>query len=48
MSGSYMVRVPSDLVDKYRDEHPELKGISATGLVEIMLRKALDKEEKQA
>lgn len=39
-----MVRVPKDLVDDYIEKHPELRGISATGIVKIMLMKLQDKE----
>jgi len=39
-----MVRVPTALVEKFRLNHPELKGLTYTAIVEVMLRKALNCE----
>lgn len=42
----FLVRVDSDLIDEFRKQHPEIEGLSATGVVDVMLRKAL-KEAKE-
>ena len=41
-----MVRVPTELIDAFRENHLELKGLTYTAVVEVMLRKALEKETK--
>lgn len=45
MTETCMVRVSTAIVEKFRDKHPTLKGLSYTAVVEVMLRKALEKEE---
>jgi len=40
-----MVRVPTAIVEKFRDKHPELKGLTYTAVVEVMLRKAMECEK---
>ena len=44
MSKTTLVRVDPDLLEKYREQHAELKGLTYTAIVEVMLRKALEKE----
>lgn len=39
-----MVRVPTTILEKYREAHPELKGLTYTAIVEVMLRKALESD----
>lgn len=36
-----MVRASIELLEKYRDKHPKLKGMSYTAINEVMLREAL-------
>lgn len=38
-----MVRVDSELVEQYRNRHPELKSLDTTKIVDVMLREALKK-----
>lgn len=39
-----MVRVDSKLLEKFRENHPELERLSYTAVVQVMLLKALEKE----
>jgi len=41
-----MVRADAKLLEQYRSLHPELKGLTYTAIVEVMLRKALEREKE--
>jgi len=42
-----MVRVPLDLLERLRKQHPDLEDVSDTVLVSIILRRSLKREEKR-
>jgi len=42
MTETIMVRVPVELLNKFREQHSELKGLTWTAVVEVMLRKAME------
>jgi len=41
MTKKRMVRVPMELLERLREQNPELEGISDTDLVNILLRRTL-------
>ena len=45
MDKTCMVRVSTEIVEKFRKKHPTLKGLTYTAIVQVMLRKALEKVE---
>ena len=42
-----MVRVDSKLLEQYRERHPELKGLTYTAVVEVMLRKTIGENKNE-
>jgi len=42
-----MVRVPLDLLERLREEYPDLEDVSDTVLVSILLRRSLKREERE-
>jgi len=42
-----MVRVPLDLLERLREQHPDLEDVSDTVLVSIILRRSLRREERE-
>jgi len=41
-----MVRVPLDLLERLREQHPDLEDASDTVLVSIILRRSLKQKER--
>jgi len=44
MTEKRMIRVPTELLQRLREQNPELKDISDTDLVNILLRRTLTSE----
>jgi len=42
-----MVRVPLDLLERLREQHPDLEDVSDAVLVSIILRRSLRREERK-
>jgi len=47
MTKTTTVRVPTNIVEQFRNLRAELEGLTYTAVVEVMLRKALDAEINQ-
>lgn len=45
MSKTTLVRVDTELVEQFRESHTELKGLTYTAIVEVMMRKALKENQ---
>ena len=44
-TNSVKISIDKDLLEAYKEKHPELKGATYTGIADIMLRKALESDK---